>query len=64
MSRHDTIEFCGEIKWETDNAYLVFDGDNEIWIPKSQVKEKRRIGRDGDYEFTIPEWLAKEKGII
>ena len=33
------IEFYGEIKRETDKAYLVFDGINEIWLPKSQVKE-------------------------
>ena len=60
----DPVEFCGEIKWETESAYLVFDGANEVWIPKSQVKEKRQIGKSSDYEFIIPEWLALEKGII
>ena len=31
------IDFIGELIHETDAAYLVFDGDEKIWIPKSQV---------------------------
>lgn len=58
------IDFCGEIRHETDMAYLVFDGVDEVWIPKSQCRSVRRIGQGSDYEFVIPEWLAKEKGII
>jgi len=59
------IEFCGEVKHETDAAYLVYDGANEVWIPKSQVQECRRLSaKSDDYEFIIPEWLAIEKGII
>lgn len=60
----ETVEFCGEIKWETDGAYLVFDGANQVWIPKSKIVDKRKIGSHGDYEFTIPVWLAEAKGII
>ena len=60
-----TVEFCGEIKHETDAAYLVFDGQNEIWLPKSQIKEKRQLDqKNNDFEFKIPEWLAIEKGIV
>jgi len=58
----ESIEFYGEIKKETERAYLVFDGANEIWLPKSQLEKKRVKGND--CKFTIPEWLAKEKGII
>lgn len=29
-----------------------------VWLPKSQVQ------RDGDNVFTMPEWLAKDKGLI
>jgi len=65
MSRNDPVEFCGEIKHETDFAYLVYDGANEVWIPKSQVQECRQLsGKSNDYELIIPEWLAKNKGII
>ena len=44
MGRNEPIEFCGELKYETDNAYLVYDGANEVWIPKSQCKEANQIG--------------------
>ena len=63
MSRYDPVEFCGELRHETDRAYLVFDGLNEVWLPKSQVQDHRQI-KGSDYEFVIPEWLAIEKGII
>jgi len=65
MGKNELIEFCGELKHETKFAYLVFDGASETWIPKSQVKSMRQIGSRGDdYEFEIPEWLARSKGII
>jgi len=65
VSRYDPVEFCGELRHETKAAYLVYDGENEVWIAKSQVQEARQIDRHGkDWEFTIPEWLAEEKGII
>lgn len=59
----DEVEFYGELKVETTRGYLVFDGVNEIWLPKSQVKGIRLMKKD-DYEFRIPIWLAKAKGII
>lgn len=66
MHNDKTLEFCGELKRETDRAFLIFDGINEVWIPKSQIKEKHQIGRpdSADWSFQIPEWLAIEKGII
>jgi hypothetical protein len=63
MGRYDPVEFCGTLKHETDRAYLVYDGANEVWIPKSQVQDSHQIKGD-DWEFVIPEWLAIEKGII
>lgn len=65
MARNDPVEFCGELKHETEHAYLIYDGSHEVWIPKSQVQEIRKLDRQGvDYEVIIPEWLAIEKGII
>lgn len=59
------IELLLEIRRETAKAYLVFDGDAEAWLPKSQVKIH---APDPDAEelvpFDVPEWLAKEKGLI
>jgi hypothetical protein len=59
----DDVDFCAEMRRETERAVLMFDGTNEIWIPRSMIKGIRRI-RDYDYELVIPQWLAKEKGII
>ena len=65
MADYDQVEFCGELRYETEKAYLIFDGSNEIWIPKSQVQEIRQLSqRSQDFEITIPQWLAKDKGII
>ncbi|MCU0589875.1 MAG: hypothetical protein MUC33_01155 [Desulfobacterales bacterium] len=60
------VEFCGEVRRETEKAYLVFDGQHETWIPKSVVKSERRVkaSHRNDFIFEIPEWLAKEKGIV
>jgi len=59
----ETYEFCCDIVRETSDAYLVSDGENEYWIPRSQVKSENQIGNN-EYELIIPEWLANEKGII
>ena len=55
-----TVSFYGELKDETVLAWLIFDGINEIWIPKSKAK-LRKI-KNYDYEIKVPEWLAKKKG--
>lgn len=47
-----------EVKGETDRAFRIYDGDKTEWVPKSQVE------RNDDGTFTMPEWLAKEKGFI
>lgn len=60
-----TIEICLTIVYETDHAYLVTDdGETEVWIPKSQAKPDCDCGKDDTVTFTMPEWLAIEKGFI
>lgn len=54
----DLIEFSGKLKRETEKAFLVFDGINSHWLPKSQCDKLRKD------LFLVPAWLAKEKGII
>jgi hypothetical protein len=63
LSKKDPVEFTAELKHETDNAYLVNNGDEDIWIPKSQCEKFEKISGD-HYEIIIPEWLAEAKGII
>jgi hypothetical protein len=57
------IEFCGEIREETDKAVCVFDGVERTWIPKSVILERRKVDRRNSV-LTIPERVAKLKGII
>jgi hypothetical protein len=63
------IDIAAELRHETDGAYLLFDGrtqkhkdgrvqDISVWVPKSQVEKNE------DGTFTMPEWLALEKGFI
>lgn len=64
------IDVAAELRHETANAYLVYDGRSEIkkgdkapselrvWIPKSQCE------MNADGTFTMPFWLALEKGFI
>jgi hypothetical protein len=68
--KSDLVDITAELRHETDKAYLIFDGRIEIkkgdtvksevrtWVPKSQVEF------DNDKTFTMPEWLALEKGLI
>ena len=58
---HET--FYAEMKYESDGAYLFTDGIDKFWIPKSQIVEMESKG-NGNYEVTIPHWLAVEKGIV
>jgi hypothetical protein len=58
------IEICAEIKRETPAAFLVSDGDSDQWIPKSQVKMDQDGGPGDTVVFTMPEWLAIEKGFV
>lgn len=51
-------DIAAQLRYETARAYLVFDGSQEQWLPKSQCE----MNVDGT--FTLPEWLAKEKGLI
>lgn len=70
MGKKEIIDIAAILRHETPNAYLLSDGRTEIkkgdtapselkvWVPKSQVED------NGDGTFTMPEWLAKEKGFI
>jgi hypothetical protein len=52
------VDITAQVRAETDRAYRLFDGDKTEWVPKSQVE------RNDDGTFTMPEWLAQEKGFI
>lgn len=48
----------------TDKAIMVSengDEDKAVWLPKSQIEYEIK---KGSVEVTLPEWLAKAKGLI
>jgi len=63
MADDPTYSFYAEVKYPTEDVYLLTDGENDFWIPKSQIINKIRVHKK-DFEFIIPEWLAIEKGIV
>ena len=52
------VDLAAEIKLETEKAFLLDFGAVEAWVPKSQVQDNE------DGTFTMPEWIAKDKGLI
>lgn len=58
MPRSELIDIVASLQGETDKAYRLFDGKKTEWVPKSQVQDNH------DGSFTMPEWLAQEKGFI
>ena len=52
------VDVAAELRHETKAAFLLFDGDRRVWVPKSMVEN------NGDGTFTLPEWLAIEKDLI
>lgn len=56
MSRRDhdkLVDVDAELRAETHDAWLIFDGKIETWVPKSLVERS-----DDGKVFTMPEWLA------
>lgn len=51
-------DISAQIRATTPKAWLLYDGKKQEWVPKEHVEE------NGDGTFTMPEWLAKEKGFI
>jgi hypothetical protein len=66
--KSDEDEYYFEILYDTmpddpaNGAIRVFDGISKCLLPKSEIKIEQLKGRDA--KITIPEWLAKDRGII
>lgn len=55
----ELFDFACTIKLDRPLSWLVNDGTQDVWVPKS-------IGEydDRDHVMTVPQWFAKEKGLI
>lgn len=58
MGKQELIDIAAIQKKETEQAYEIYDGKITRWVPKSLVE------KNDDKTFTMPEWLAKDKGFI
>lgn len=58
MKKHDIIEIAADLRRETEKAFLLYDGSKEAWVSKAQVEN------NNDGTFSMPEWLAMDKGFI
>ncbi len=56
--RSDLVDISAEVKGETEKVLRLFDGSKTEWVPKSLVED------NGDGTFAMPEWLAKDKGLL
>lgn len=60
--RADFTRIACEVRHDTELAVLIFDGEREVWLPKSQVEIVHES--DGSTVATMPEWMAIKKGLI
>jgi len=56
------VDIAVQVKYETKAAYLINDGDKDIWIPKSQCELHFEPNKSAI--LTLPEWLALDKELI
>ena len=59
MANDDPIEIDGEEADQTQLAYQIATAEGLVWFPKSLV-----TWIDDGRSFTVPEWLAKQRGLI
>lgn len=65
MSSQDPIEISCEFRHQTEDAVLIYDGTQEVWLPKSMLIEDIGEPATGEnIEIIIPEWLAEKKELI
>lgn len=54
----ELVDVTAILLQETDKALFLDDGRIRTWVPKSFVEDNR------DGTFTMPEWMAYQKGFI
>jgi len=68
MSDVEEVEISCSFLRATARAVLIEDGNDEVWIPRSQIidsdKDIDSLEREDEFTITIPQWLADEKGLV
>lgn len=63
MADNDPVTIDCRIVHSTEKAVKIDDGKNIVWVPKSSIEEEDDLD-ENTKSITIPEWMAKEKGLI
>lgn len=58
MTNNTPFDFSAKIITEKGEGILLDDGHQKFWLPKSETKN------NNNGTFTIPQWLALDKGIM
>lgn len=57
------LEDCRVVR-VTDQAVLIWYGDIQLWVPKSQMADADGFEPgDGPVTVSVTEWIAAQKGI-
>lgn len=49
---------------QTDKALLCQVGDDEVWIPQSQIDDDSEVWKEGqEGMLVVSEWIARQKGL-
>lgn len=63
--RSDLVDIAGIVIERREKAIWINAGDTKAWLPLSQVELNPEDADAGhSVEISMPEWLAKEKGLI
>ena len=65
----ETIEVEVTVKKITEKAYLIElenleNNTEQMWIPKSQVKDTDCLAEGDEGTMEITAWIAKQKGLL
>ena len=52
------------VKRETGAAVLAETAAGEVWIPKSQMRARKKDEHGQIVRLELPRWIAAEKGLI
>lgn len=52
------VEIMARLVRANESAFEIDDGDRRAWVPKSLTTDNQ------DGTFTMPEWIAKDRGFI
>ncbi len=60
----ETVEICMEVFRETDNAVLLSDGGEPVWLPKSLIEGDAGYECGDTCDIIMPIWLAEKNGLV